>query len=406
MKKENVLKILNFIIEYSLYGLIFFLPQAPALIEIFSTLAIVAFIIKKAIEPDFKFTKNISHLFLLLFLFFNILSFLNSGIYLEKSIKAFFSKWLQYIFIFLIVEDFFIKNPKKIKKVIFLILFMAFFVGLDCFFQKYLNIEFMRKREIVFIEPNKLYAVTGPFHHYNDLAAYLIFILAVVLVFLFKSNKIFIKFFLLIEFFILFFALLVSYSRGGWVGFLFIIILLLILFKKIKLLGGIGILFLIVLLFIPSVKERFLFTFSGAGDLGRFLIWKETLKIIRQNPFLGKGLGTYMDCFSKISPSLEVQYAHNCFLQIWAETGIFSLLSFLFFLFSIFLKAIKKFFVTGDNLILAFLLGIFGFLVHSFFDTHLYSLQLATLFWYNLGLLDAFIIKVKERTKQAKIKHK
>ncbi|MCM8787971.1 MAG: O-antigen ligase family protein, partial [Candidatus Omnitrophica bacterium] len=252
----------------------------------------------------------------------------------------------------------------------------------------YLNIEFMRKRELVLIEAQGIYAITGPFHHYNDLAAYLVFILGILLGTLVNQRK---NFFLYIEFFLILFSLLFSYSRGGWLGFIFIIILLFILTKKYKLLGLISLLFLIGLFLIPSVKERFLFTFTSQGDSARFLLWRYTLKIISQNPFFGKGLGTYMDYFSKASPLLEVQYAHNCFLQIWAETGVFSLVSFFIFVFGIFLKATKKFFITKDNLILALLLGIFGFFVHSFFDAHLYSLKLATLFWYNLGLLNALI---------------
>jgi O-antigen ligase len=76
-------------------------------------------------------------------------------------------------------------------------------------------------------------------------------------------------------------------------------------------------------------------------------------------------------------------------LQIWAETGIFSLLSFLIFLTLLLGRGIKAFMINQNSLVLGLLCGISGFLVHSFFDTHLYSLQLAFLFWSMAGLLVA-----------------
>ena len=113
--------------------------------------------------------------------------------------------------------------------------------------------------------------------------------------------------------------------------------------------------------------------------------------MINKHPFFGMGVGTFMANFSKFLPNAYISYAHNCYLQIWAETGIFALFSFGGFVVSFVYLSIKRFIVCKDFLLLGLLSGVVGFLVHSFFDTNLYSLRLAILFWVWVGLILASI---------------
>jgi O-antigen ligase len=113
--------------------------------------------------------------------------------------------------------------------------------------------------------------------------------------------------------------------------------------------------------------------------------------MIKENPLLGKGIGTFMSHFRSYSDLEIISYAHNCFLQIWAETGIFSVLSFLGFLITLIYKGIDVFKKYNDFIILGLTCAIFGFVIHSLFDPHFYSLQLAVLFWSLSGLLAAAI---------------
>jgi O-antigen ligase len=95
--------------------------------------------------------------------------------------------------------------------------------------------------------------------------------------------------------------------------------------------------------------------------------------------------------FSKYLPGMNISYAHNCFLQIWVETGIFSLISFMIFVISLVYRGVKKFLVSKDLVFLGLLSGVVGFLAHSFFDNNLYSLRLAIVFWAWVGLIIAKI---------------
>lgn len=111
--------------------------------------------------------------------------------------------------------------------------------------------------------------------------------------------------------------------------------------------------------------------------------------MIKKHPLFGVGAGTFMANFSKYAPQPLVRdaYAHNCYLQIWAETGLFALFSFMAFAGSLIYLGIKKFLDSRDFLLLGLLSGAVGFLVHSFVDTNLYSPQLAFLFWVWAGLI-------------------
>jgi O-antigen ligase len=103
-----------------------------------------------------------------------------------------------------------------------------------------------------------------------------------------------------------------------------------------------------------------------------------------------------MSYFAKYIPNLGVMYAHNCYLQIWAEAGIFTLLSFLAFLVILLIKGIRAFRKNKSFILLGLICGILGFAVHSFFDTHLYSLQLSALFWLMSGFSQGLIDKAKQ----------
>ncbi|MCX5701458.1 MAG: O-antigen ligase family protein [Candidatus Omnitrophica bacterium] len=406
MKREKIIKIMDRIVEYSLYGLIFFIPISNAAIEIFVSLAISAFIAKKILQSKFIFRDSSissdslgtsqrqsllsTHLFLLFFIIFCGLSLINSGCYLQKSLKALVFKWLEGIFIFLMAVDA-LSSRQRIRNVVAIFLAVGVLVAVDAFFQRFLGIDFLRKRPIMPIREG-VYAITGPFKHYNGLAAYLSSVssLAIAL-FLAKTKKMIYRVGLFLLIVLLGLSVLFTLSRGGWLGFLSAGLLMLFLSRKCRVILPFICIFILLAILVPWIRRKAMFTFQAGGDAYRFAIWEGAWKMIKENPFLGKGLGTFMDYFKQHTSGLGTQYAHNSFLQIWAEAGIFSLLSFLGFLISLLYSCIKAFKKSQDFILLGLICGIFGFLVHSFFDNHLYSLQLSVLFWFMLGLAVAII---------------
>lgn len=388
--KDKIVLVVDKIMEYFLYGLIFFIPISKAAIESFVTLLLLLFLAKKFLKPDFRFLRNPLHLSLLFFVLFTTLSLLNSGPYLKKSFLALFFKWSEYIFIFLITQDVFF-NRRRIRNTIFIFSCAAFLVSFDGLFQFFVKTDFLRQRELVCVA-NHLYALTASFQHYNDFGTYLVISFVVVTSLLLKEQKKAIyEIFLWVTLMFIEICLVLTFSRGSWLNLFVASALILLLSKKAKKMLPMLTIFIIMFITMPLVKDRIMFSFHPQGDADRFLVWKTAFKMIKENPFLGKGVGTFMDYFHAYVKDKVVQYAHNCFLQIWAETGIFSLISFLSFLGFLLWGAIAAFRKNRNLIILGIAAGLSGFLVHSFFDTHFYSLQLSVLFWTMAGVLQALV---------------
>jgi O-antigen ligase len=87
--------------------------------------------------------------------------------------------------------------------------------------------------------------------------------------------------------------------------------------------------------------------------VGRLSFWQVAWNMAMFRPLTGFGLGTYHLAYNsfRLDDKWWSMFAHNNYLQIWAESGVFALLSFLaFFLVSFFfaLKEIKN--VNQDGL--------------------------------------------------------
>ena len=115
-------------------------------------------------------------------------------------------------------------------------------------------------------------------------------------------------------------------------------------------------------------------------------VWRDTLTMIRANPVTGVGLGAYDTAFSIYSKSegaIRVPQAHNDYLQIVADGGIVGGAIALWFLILIFrhiMRGIKSSDPLYSGLALGCGTGIFGLLVHSFFDFNLQLPSNALLF--------------------------
>lgn len=122
---------------------------------------------------------------------------------------------------------------------------------------------------------------------------------------------------------------------------------------------------------------------------GRMRIWKETLKLISEKPLLGCGIECYSIQYTVEEKLYFCSNAHNEYLQIWAEQGIFCIASYLLFLFSLFipglLQFIKKDRYDSDPVSKAAMFAFFGYIAQAFANIRV--LQVAPYFWLCCGLL-------------------
>lgn len=394
--KLKILRYLDVAVEYSVYGLVFFIPISIAMTGTFAGLAVTFFLFKKILSPDFTSIKSNKALFLFLLLFFIFmgLSLFNSGPLLVKSLKALFFKWGRYLLIFWMIADTF-QDTGRIFRAMCVLLFSATLVGLSVFSQKFFGWEFLRAR------PLSYSVVTGPFKNQNGLAAYLTCIVPIVLsLSLWKWKRAIVKAVCLSVLTVLTISLLWTISRGGWTGLVaggvFIIVIAFV--RRIKKL--ILILFLASLLFYVPLLTRVLSVFKPVINNERSILSHGAWSMIIEHPFLGKGIGTFMDYCAFYTHNFGTYYAHNCFLQIWAESGVFSLFFFILSIGYAIFKCVKVILRTPESpaffILIGLSAGLLGFSVHSFFDTQLYSFQLSFLFWVVLGLMVALSSKLNQ----------
>ncbi len=396
--KLKISKFLDTVIEYSLYGLIFFIPISIAAIGTFGAIAILLFLIKQILSPDFSSIKAHKTFFsiLLIFFIFMALSLLNSGPLLNKSLIALCIKWGRFpVLLWIIIDT--LRDSRRIVNALWVFAASSTLLALTCFSQKFLGCEF------IFHHPlNKGGIVTGSFKNQNDLAAYLTGVIPIILSLgLWKWQKPSIRISLFLLTAVLMTLSILTVCRGGWAGLAtgFISITLLINYTRLpkKIFWFLFLASYIVCL--PAIGFSFLL-FDSRGDSARLMIYHGAWKMIVEHPLLGKGLGTFMDYCADYINKIGTYYVHNCFLQIWAESGIFSMFSFITLLGYIFIKNIKIIIKTPVSLDFFILIGLnaglLGFSVHSLFDTQLYSLQLSFLFWVILGLTLAHYSNLKQ----------
>ena len=190
---------------------------------------------------------------------------------------------------------------------------------------------------------------------------------------------------------VLFVAIILTYSRGCWIGLL-LAAAVFVTFVAGKLWG----LVLIVLPFIPMfLPESIIERFSSIGNMQdsstsyRVFIWFGTILMLKDFWITGIGLGS--EAFEQIYPfysysSIVAPHAHNLFLNLLAETGVAGIATFIIILFVI-LKRLSGIYAqkgkggATSTMIVAFAAAIAGFLLQGMFDNCFYNYRVFMIFW-------------------------
>ena len=189
-------------------------------------------------------------------------------------------------------------------------------------------------------------------------------------------------------------ALLLTRSRGGWVGFAAMILCFTLFNRKFwSILLIIALFCGVLFLASPLLQERLLSIFSlqQSTNAERIYIWKVTLNMIQDHPLLGVGPGIYPFTYDKYTqPGIEKKFlhksfAHNLYLQVPAELGIPAFIIFCGIL-GIVLYMGFSLAKTGHPVYQGLFASIMGVLVHQFFDIPIWGIDIGGAFWMFCGL--------------------
>jgi O-antigen ligase len=396
-------KIFEITIRWCIYAVVFAVPFSKSISEICISVAIVFWAARKIMNKDYRLAATDINIPLLVFMLAIIPSFFNSA-YLAMSIKAYFTKMLKYaVLYFVIVET--VDTRSKMKN-LFIISFISMaLILIDGIFQYFTGFDLLHFPSYPAFKCRSSADSEGFFRGFptacfpfpNDLGSWILltlFPLGSAVIFDLKKNKA--KYLAALVSVGLLGLLFLTKARGAWVAFAVSIVYIALSKKKVWL-----IMLLILLLALPFILKmemaKYIFGFASIGD--RFSMWDTGWQIFRNHPVIGNGLNTFFENFKQLRndqwKGQKGSYAHNCYLQMAGDIGIIGLGSFLWLIFSYFYSVYKRLEKVDDRLFNPALwgmsIGVFAFLVHGFFDTNLYSLNLATLFWCAIAISQAVI---------------
>lgn len=408
-----------------LCSMIFALPFSKSAIEICFSLALLLWAINKILSYIARAPSTRSLTAVNTNFNFPVYLFIASGIIstlvsysIALSLKGLFFKLLEGAMLYFIIADA-INTRKKINMILlFMVLSMAL-ISVDGIFQFVTAKDFIRQHSFY---GERWFRMQASFGNPNSLGGWLtvMFPLALCLCAIRDDiwSKIFVKNMMRALTCLLAFCLVMTYSRGAWMGAVLAIFFIGIFKKNKSLIIIVPILILLPFIIPPYIKRHILsllqltVSFSIKGRIEsitsfvepiRVNLWREAMAIIKDFPFFGCGLNTY----SVVAPAYKISveggiYPHNSYLQMAAEMGLVGLTAFVCMVLTLFLFSLDNLtkMKNGfyDNVLIGLLAGLFAFLIHSFFDVNFYMLQLSTMMWFIMGLIVAVQrVALKER---------
>ncbi|MDA2936359.1 O-antigen ligase family protein [Patescibacteria group bacterium AH-259-L05] len=324
--------------------------------------------------------------------------------------------WLHFfIFAFILFTS--IKNKKHVYRILFAAVFSSIFVALYGFMQAFGFDPFSWTED-----PFKVKRIFSAVGQANFLGSWLLLVIPIVIYGIGKKHIV-AKAFSSILLVFLVWALILTKSRGAWVGLIALIVFMSTVYlwrlKRVLVIIPIVcfIAFVGFVIFLNSVDidktdlksplMRRLAFFTDLEEAGnyRLMHWKASVDLIKQRPILGYGLGTQRFNFPKYyrpefaiyeKPNIYLDYAHNDILDILLAAGFIGLMSYLFLIGSVFWRGLRYFLKRQENGVLVFLLlsGLFAYLVSILFSFHVISTLVY--FWVFMVLAIVMVEKLIE----------
>jgi putative inorganic carbon (HCO3(-)) transporter len=193
-------------------------------------------------------------------------------------------------------------------------------------------------------------------------------------------------------------------SRGAWLGNICAMVFLGVMMNK-KVLLVLCLAIIISLLFLPEkqmYRIKNMFNLQYRANAERVYLWQGALAMIKERPFIGHGPGSFQTLYPKYVPVISEEtkkgfypahghrHAHNIFIHLAAEAGIFAFLTIIWLLGASFRWTWQVFKHTGTNWLKILALGIMAclidFSIHGMVDYTLTGMT-GYLFWFYLGII-------------------
>jgi len=252
------------------------------------------------------------------------------------------------------------------------------------------------------------FSVASTLQYPNTFGGFLLFPIFITAGFILNEKGIFKKiiYTILLLFFLIIFIL--TQSRGAFLVFVVSVLVFIFLLPKREKIISLFTLFIIVLaggvLFVLKrnvitpyistlvykIKVFINFFLKGQynSSLGvRVYMIKDTLKILKDYPIFGTGLGTYQYIYFKYrSAFFFSKFPHSILFQYLPEIGIVGVGIFVYLIVSLFIKGFKSV-EHSNNLKLGLFVGLLSIMLHTFIDFDWSLMFVPMLFFFFFGVL-------------------
>lgn len=188
----------------------------------------------------------------------------------------------------------------------------------------------------------------------------------------------------------LFIAVVLTKSLAAWISLSFGVIVFFMLARRFlnRIAWIICIFILLMPLFLLFLRYDMFINLANQQNtlLQRLSFWRTTTEIIRDFPLKGIGPGNLGNIYPKYRELVanETRFAHNIFLQTWAETGLLGIVS-IIFLVIVFIKVSLN--IKRNLFNIGLMTSCYVFIINNLFDFSYFIPQISFLWWINLGLI-------------------
>jgi O-antigen ligase len=310
------------------------------------------------------------------------------------SLRGFFSKWLEYLLFFVVSVDIGSRRGVATRSAV-VVAVSSVLVVVEAVTQELSGKGLFLGHELL------MYGrATGPYENPIDLATYVMVVIPLLLAFSGGCRP-----WPRAAVWGLAVLLLLVFARtdalGAWLALCFGAMVVMVRhagFRRYSLLVLAGL--LLAGWLSPQGRSHLAQVVSSAGNglNDRWIMWQAAIGMIRDRPLLGHGVNTFMDNYLlyRVGGEIWPRYAHNCYLQVAAETGLVGFGFFVSLLGVLFVRLLGRLRdrLSGDRLVLSGLVvGLVAFAFQAGIDTNFYALRQAVLFW----VLAGFALGLSER---------
>lgn len=212
-------------------------------------------------------------------------------------------------------------------------------------------------------------------------------------------------------------CLVLTFSRGGWIGLVvssFILLILLVHWVSVRfprfwrvwllpiVLGLSALLICVAVFAVEPIRERVMSIFAGREDSSnnfRINVWMAVIEMIKDRPILGIGPGN--DAFNKVYPRYQqpgytALSAYSILLEIGVETGLIGITCFLWLILVTLSQAwqriqhLRRSSNREGFWLMAAVATMIGMLAHGMVDTVWYRPQVSTLWWLMIAMVASY----------------